>query len=519
MGLLGIVAFGLTGCENGGSGDTGAGSSFALTECDSSEQCGEGFECAAFPCPADCADAPDGRCDTCQAGAMCLPQPPTECDPGLCGPGEVCQRACSGACDLAIGQCYDVACQAICLPVGTPTEPDPDQACVTDFTDACLPPDYPVAARLDEVCAAQGLVLTDVSVAAECWPGAVQFKWTCCRGDEPSWPVDPDQPTCVRGAYDACLPPDAPIKERIAMECESQGLRLTEIYPTPCDDGTVRWEWVCCGAGAEPVPEPTCERWCDADGACYEKCCDPYTGECWGTEPQPPYCYPECDATGQCYDVCCDPNTGACWGGPYEPPTQVCVERGYDECFPEGIDIKERAWADCAAQNLELVDLRPAYECGDGLYAYTWTCCGGGQTPPTPYCDKQCDENDPNGGCYEVCCDPTTGECWTNGPTEPQPTECWKDCYDDGTCVETCCDEYQQCWTNTYPGEPLPPDPTDPNACVGLTAGGDGTCTDLETLLAYASWMCAASGLVLTDSGPWGECDGGFQGLKVLCCP
>jgi hypothetical protein len=423
LGLLGVLAFGLTGCENGGSGDTGAGASFALTECDSSAQCGEGFECAAFPCPADCADAADGRCDTCQVGALCLPQPPTECDPGLCGPGEVCQRSCSGACDLAVGQCYDVACQVTCLPVGTPTEPDPEQACVTDFTDACLPPDYPVAARLDEVCAAQGLVLTDVSVAAECWPGAVQFKWTCCRGEDPSWPVDPG--------------------------------------------------------------EPMCRRWCDENGACYEECCDPATGECWGTEPQPPHCYVECDAAGQCYDVCCDPNTGACWGGPYEPPTHVCVERGYDECFPEGVDIKERAWADCADQNLELIDLKMAYECGDGLYAYTWTCCGGAVQPPT----------------------------------EPEPTECRKECYDDGTCVETCCDASGQCWTTSYPGEPQPPDPTDPDACIGLTAGGDNTCTDLETLLAYASWTCAASGLLLADSGPWGECDGGYQGLKYLCCP
>jgi len=549
LGLVGVLAFVLAGCDNGGDGDSGAaGTSFALTPCEGSDQCDAGFECAVFPCPADCDADTDGGCDTCQAGAICLPQPPAECDPALCGPGQVCQRACSGGCDLGAGQCYDVACQVTCLPVGTPTEPDPDQACVTDFTDACLPPDYPVAARLDDVCAAQGLVLTDVSVAAECWPGAVQFKWTCCRGGGQS--VDPGQPTCMRGMIDECLPADAPAKERIALECEAQGLYLTDLIPIPCENGGLRWEWTCCGDGAIEPPYPTCETRCDDAGVCYETCCDPTTGECWGdepmppycysecdgndpdgacrevccdptsgecwgNEPQPPYCYPECDAAGQCYDVCCDPTTGACWGGPSEP-TQVCVEGGYNECFPEGIDVKERAWADCSAQNLELVSLEMAYMCDDGLYAYKWTCCSATtEPPPAPTCDKQCDANDPNGGCYEVCCDPMTGQCWTNGPDQPQP-QCWKECQDDGTCTETCCDAAGTCWTTTWPGEPQPP--VDPNACTWQTAGGDGTCTDLETLLAYASWTCAASGLTLTESSPWGECDGGFQGLKFACC-
>ena len=232
--LLGVA---VVGCQQD-DGTTGAtGDSFALTSCDSADQCADGFECAAFPCPADCA-ADDAACATCQAGAICLPQPPAACDPEQCGPGQVCTRACSGGCDLAEGRCYDVACEATCVAVGEPTEPGPDQACVTDFTDACLPPSYPVAARLDDVCASQGMVLTDVSVAAECWPGAVQFQWTCCRSDEPK-------------------------------------------------------------------PEPYCYDECREDGLCYQTCCDPYSGQCWSTDPgQPQPCDSVCDESGACRESC-----------------------------------------------------------------------------------------------------------------------------------------------------------------------------------------------------------------------
>ena len=493
MGL--ILAVALAGCQAGEPEDTSTtGQSFALSSCDSAEQCPAGFECEAFPCDVDCAADASGSCGSaCAAGPICLPAPPTDCDPAQCPAGTVCTRACSGGCDADTNWCTDVACQVACQPVSTTPPVDPDErGCVTDFTDACLPPDYPVAARLDDVCAQQGLVLTEVSVAAECWPGAVQFTWTCCRaggGVEPGqpseptcerrcdasgwcterccdpttgqcWgsevPVDP-APTCVALRSEQCLPePEA--KELLYKRCLEQNLQLVDLQPAePCADGTFLFTYTCCADGAAPVT-PWCDKGCDDTGTCFETCCDE-AGNCWSNT------YP---------------------GQPTEPPTEVCVQGATKECLPN-VDPKERAYADCAAQNLELRELYEIGACPDGMPMFAWTCCGP-STTPTP---------DPN--------DPTVPTPW-----------CDKKCDDAGTCTETCCDASGQCWSTTWPGEPVPPDPT---ACIAQVAGGDGTCTDVETLVAWASWQCAASGLVLGDHGAWGECDGGVLGLKFLCCP
>jgi hypothetical protein len=246
-----------------------------------------------------------------------------------------------------------------------------------------------------------------------------------------------------------CIPPDAPAKDRIARQCADQGLQLAELTASPCENGFVTYRWSCCGSSTTPPPAPWCDMGCDAAGNCWEKCCDPATGQCWSNE------YP---------------------GQPTEPPTEVCVQGATRECLPN-TDPKMQAYEACAAQNLELRDLYEIGQCPDGMPMFAWTCCGPATTPPPP-CGKVCDAN--------------------------------------GVCYETCCDATGQCTTTTYPGSPVPPDP---DACLAQVAGGDGTCTDLETLLAYAAWTCAASGLTLADNGPWGECNGGWQGLKFLCCP
>jgi hypothetical protein len=584
----------LAGCEQPEDTTGGTGGSFALTACDADSACGEGFECAVFPCATDCDPDAGLDCDACQSGTICLPRPADECVPEDCPEGTVCERSCTGACDRATNWCADVACQVACVPVGVPTPPDDGQSCVTDFTDACLPPGYPVAARLDDVCAQQGMVLTDVSVAAECWPGAVQFQWTCCRGDVPT-----PEPTC----YDECRA-DGVCTQTCCDPATGACWTTDPGQPTPCqkscDDAGTCWEsccdevgtccerqWDasgayverCCDAygqcwGTEPVP-PACYEQCDENGACATWCCDATTGECWPTtEPGKPECWTDCDSAGYCRETCCDPTTGECWTNeiPGEP-TQVCVEGGYGECLPPDVDPKARAWEECTAQGLELTSFEVAFDCGDGLVAYKWTCCGPAVSQP-PQCWTECKEDgycvetccdayscwstDPNppsqcweecsadGTCYKTCCD-AAGNCWTDDPGVPTEPQCWKECSDDGTCRETCCDAAGNCWTNDpgVPSEPQcwkecrddgtcyetccdaagqcwvttdPVPPTDPNACVTRETGAEGSCTDLETLLAFASWDCAAAGLALTESSPWGDCNGAYQGLKYTCC-
>jgi len=453
-----VLAFFSAGCESGGkAGDEGgtAGQSFALTACEDGSVCDTSFECAAFPCPADCAADASGACDACQVGTICLPRPPADCDPEACGAGMVCERSCSGGCDLANGWCDGVACAITCVPVVVDPAPTPDQGCISDFTDACLPPNYPVAARLDEVCAAQGMQLTDTWVAAECWPGAVQYAWTCCRYDG----IDPNEPRCY-------------------PECDPTG-QCTDV----CCDPMTGECW-----GGEPQ-EPTCYQDCDPDGQCRETCCDPMTGECWGNDPGQPACETSCDEDGFCYEKCCDWTTGECWGtDPNQPPTEVCVQGGFDLCLPEGVDVTEHALADCSSQNLELRDIQMAGQCDDGSFWYTWTCCGGATTEPpsTPICEKTCDATDPNGACTEVCCDPVTGACWENGPNEPQPPECRTECPPNDACIETCCDA-SGCWPVPDKGAACKEDADCPEgqACVvtgpcisadGVPMGCPGVC-------------------------------------------
>lgn len=524
-----VLALAAGGCVQAKDESASTGKGFALTACDADSACEEGFECAVFPCASDCDPDAGVNCDACQEGAICLPRPTEECLPENCPAGTVCERSCSGGCDRTTNWCSDVACQVTCVPVGVPTPPGDGQSCVTDFTDACLPPGYPVAARLDDVCASQGMVLTDVSVAAECWPGAVQFQWTCCRNDVPV-----PEPYCYdecRGdgtCYQTCCDPETgacwSTEPSQPSPCDSTCDEAGTCWESCCDEaGTCcerQWDAAgsyverCCDAygqcwGTEPG-QPACYEQCDENGYCGTWCCDATTGECWPTtEPGKPECWTECDEAGFCRETCCDPYTGGCWTNEVPTdPTQVCVDGGYPECLPPDVDPKMRAWEECAAQGLELTAFEIAFECGDGSYAYKWTCCGPNQPLP-PQCWEECTAD---GTCYKTCCD-AAGNCWTSDPGVPSEPQCWTECKEDGLCYEMCCDAAGTCWTTTDPG--VPPDP---NACAARETGTEGACSDLETLVAFASWDCAAMGLALTDYSPWGDCNGAYQGLKYSCC-
>lgn len=151
---------------------------------------------------------------------------------------------------------------------------------------ACTPYDE-IKIGSSDACAADGLVLVDLSLAADCGGGVTQATYTCCA----SYPAEPgpDPNSCgseVIGDGVTCLSPEEWKMQLAGGDtgvdvCAADGRYLHDFHPHyDCADGGSSYVKItCCPSPPAPDPGPvTCDGGALGDGTTCK------TAEAWTAE-------------------------------------------------------------------------------------------------------------------------------------------------------------------------------------------------------------------------------------------
>jgi hypothetical protein len=278
-------------------------------------------------------------------------------------------------------------------PSDQATEQGLDDACTTaSFGDEATCVDYSdIKTQTHELCAQQGLILTNLTFGAECGSGALgPVEYTCCEASPPGDP-DPNVPqagVCTGHALGdgSVCKSDVDWKAEAALLCESEGpgFSLQDIYYSmDCAGGGSSFTKVmCCNPALEPPPPMTCtypllgdgtvckssDEWkaeasllCEAEGPDFVLQDIGFSMDCAGGD------------SSYVKLACCSPAND-----PGSPPPTTCTGAALgDGTSCNSADAwKAEAESICASQSLVLTGIGYAEDCpgGDSSHA-KFECC------------------------------------------------------------------------------------------------------------------------------------------------